>query len=139
MFTDRYVISFCVGMQLATSGITPLIQTFYIAVLSLVTPLGKAKHFISKHSRLVLSRSSWVPGIGIGIWIMSVSDGDVGDSLVSAVFQGLACGTILYVTFFEILERERSKNVSGLVQLLFIVVGYATIFMVQIVAPEPEE
>lgn len=131
MFTDRYVISFCVGMQLATSGITPLIQTFYIAVLSLVTPLGKAKHFISKHSRLVLSRSSWVPGIGIGIWIMSVSDGDVGDSLVSAVFQGLACGTILYVTFFEILERERSKSTAGLLQWSLLVLGFLCILGLQ--------
>jgi hypothetical protein len=33
------------------------------------------------------------------------------------VFQGLATGSLLYVVFFEIMEKERSKSVSGLLQV----------------------
>ena len=33
------------------------------------------------------------------------------------VLQGIATGSLLYVVFFEILEKERQKNVSGIVQV----------------------
>ena len=33
------------------------------------------------------------------------------------VVQGLATGSLLYVVFFEILEKERQKEVSGLLQV----------------------
>ena len=32
-------------------------------------------------------------------------------------FQGLATGSLFYVVFFEILEKERQKNVNGLLQV----------------------
>ena len=37
------------------------------------------------------------------------------DTLV--VFQGLATGSLLYVVFFEIMEKERKRVVSGLLQV----------------------
>ena len=33
------------------------------------------------------------------------------------VFQGLATGSLLYIVFFEILEKERKKNVPGVLQV----------------------
>ena len=33
------------------------------------------------------------------------------------VFQGLATGSLLYVVFFEILEKERKKKVPGVLQV----------------------
>ena len=33
------------------------------------------------------------------------------------VFQGLATGSLLYVVFFEIMEKERKRAVSGLLQV----------------------
>ena len=44
------------------------------------------------------------------------------------VFQGLATGSLLYVVFFEILEKERSKDVNGFAQAMSMSLGY--IFMV---------
>ena len=49
-----------------------------------------------------------------------------------AVLQALAGGTIIYVVVFEVLERERSKNVSGLAQLFFVVLGFCVLMMVEI-------
>ena len=44
------------------------------------------------------------------------------------VFQGLATGSLIYVVFFEILEKERSKAVNGFAQAMSMSLGY--IFMV---------
>ena len=47
---------------------------------------------------------------------------------VLLVFQGLATGSVLDVVFFEILEKERSKDVSGFAQAISMTSGY--IFMI---------
>ena len=44
------------------------------------------------------------------------------------MFQGLATGSLLYVVFFEILEKERSKSINGFAQAMAMSLGY--IFMV---------
>ena len=33
------------------------------------------------------------------------------------MLQGLATGTLLYVVFFEVIEKERLKGTSGMVQV----------------------
>lgn len=45
---------------------------------------------------------------------------------------GLAAGTILYVVVFEVLQRERSKIVSGLVQLFFVVAGFSAMMCIDL-------
>lgn len=43
----------------------------------------------------------------------------------NATLQGLAAGTILYVTFFEVLDRERKKDTApGLLKLLLTMIGF---------------
>ena len=49
-----------------------------------------------------------------------------------AILQALAGGTIIYVVVFEVLERERSKNVSGLAQLFFVILGFCVLMAVEI-------
>ena len=44
------------------------------------------------------------------------------------VLQGIATGSLLYVVFFEILEKERQKAVPGLLQVIAMSLGF--IFMV---------
>ena len=44
------------------------------------------------------------------------------------IFQGIATGSLLYVVFFEILEKERQKAVPGLLQVIAMSLGF--IFMV---------
>ena len=48
-----------------------------------------------------------------------------------AVLQALAGGTIIYVVVFEVLERERYKNVSGLAKLFFVIVGFCVLMSVE--------
>ena len=38
-------------------------------------------------------------------------------TVMVTVLQGLATGTLLYVVFFEVIEKERMKGTSGMVQV----------------------
>lgn len=49
------------------------------------------------------------------------------------ILQGIASGTLLYVTFLEILERERAKKkISGLVKLLAFFLGFVLLLLVEV-------
>ena len=69
---------------------------------------------------------------GIGIIITSNADQGSAYFLSVATLQALAGGTIIYVVVFEVLERERSKNVSGLAQLFFVILGFCVMMLVEI-------
>merc|ERR1712126_778050 len=75
-------------------------------------------------------------GIAIGIAVTSVIEDDPNTYMVTVgVLQALAGGTLLYVCVFEILEREKSKkDVPGLLQLVFVILGFSTLMMVEIFA-----
>ena len=63
-------------------------------------------------------------GIGIGIAISEAGSEAVSEVMV-ATLQGMAAGTLLYVVMFEVLNRERQKDVHGLLQLTAVMVGFA--------------
>lgn len=61
----------------------------------------------------------------------NVEDDKTFHTIGNATLQGLAAGTILYVTFFEVLDRERKKDTApGLLKLLFTMIGF--FFMVSL-------
>ncbi|VVC43341.1 Zinc/iron permease [Cinara cedri] len=98
-------ILFCIGIKLVTScsSLTNIILN--IVVLTLVSPFG-----ILVGSLLTLD----VSGVDNNY-----------HTIGNATLQGLAAGTILYVTFFEVLDRERKKDTApGLLKLLFIMIGF---------------
>lgn len=75
----------------------------------------------------------YLAGIGIGILLTSMEDSDAQqDSLLTLILTGLACGTILYVAFFEILERERSKATVGLLQWALLVLGFLLMLALEV-------
>ena len=71
-------------------------------------------------------------GIGIGIAITISSNNEIAYYLSVAILQALAGGTILYVVVFEVLERERSKSVSGIAQLMFVIIGFCCMMSVEL-------
>ena len=72
-------------------------------------------------------------GICLGMGIMSVFDENSPNyNAVVGLCQALAGGTLLYVVVFEILDREKAKkDINGLLQLLFIVLGYGMILLIE--------
>ena len=69
-------------------------------------------------------------GFGIGILMLTYASTYLG-RIFSAVFQAIATGTFLYVTFFEIFFHElNSKECHKLLKVLMMILGYALITIV---------
>ncbi|XKL69187.1 hypothetical protein PGB90_006956 [Kerria lacca] len=105
--THKFVLSFCLGVELVSTRTKIPLVILYICTFAIVTPIG----------------------ITAGILLLTTKDtSEPEDTLITVMLQGIAAGTLLYVTFFEILQREKANAKSGILQLLAIVVGF--IFMV---------
>ena len=91
------------------NGTKPFIFFSYLTVFSLVSSLG----------------------IGLGIFITEGGAETLPEE-VTASLQGVAAGTILYVVMFEVLSRERAKNVPGVLQLLGVVLGFGVLLLIEI-------
>ncbi|KAL3250033.1 hypothetical protein MRX96_055645 [Rhipicephalus microplus] len=62
--------------------------------------------------------------------------GDTGEAaLLNGILQGLACGTFLYVTFFEVLPHEMSHTHNRLPKVLCMVLGVGAITMLLLSLP----
>jgi len=112
----KYVISFCVGLELFTKNQNPLLVNLsYILVYAVMSPIG----------------------IGIGIAVTSlVTPDNAAYFLAVGALQAIAGGTILYVVVFEVLQREKSKQkVPGLMQFLCVTLGFTTMFLVERFGP----
>ncbi|XP_058442686.1 zinc transporter ZIP1 [Malaya genurostris] len=97
----KFVIAFCVGVELIVAQTSFWLAIGYIFIYSVVSPLG----------------------IGIGILLSNGSSGD-DMQVISVILQGLASGTLLYVIFFEVLSKDR----SGLWQYLAVLIGFFFMF-----------
>lgn len=101
----KLVLAFCVGMELLVARTRGSLAIIYLVTFSIVTPIG----------------------IGVGLGIShQVAPGH--PSLPSGILQGIACGTLLYVVFFEILTENHSRWLS----MLATVAGFALMFGLQI-------
>jgi len=65
-------------------------------------------------------------GIAVGIAITDLSN-SAGTSLVSGLLQGIACGTFLFVTFFEVLPHEMNGKGARLPKVLATILGFAAV------------
>merc|ERR1711983_255532 len=112
----KYVISFCVGMQFVNSGIKPLLTVIYVSTFALISPIGGA--------------------IGIALSETVTSEAAVQTTIVT-ILQGLATGTLLYVVFFEVIEKERLKGTDGLVQVSFLLLGCLVMLLMEYIGLDP--
>ena len=85
----------------------------------------------------MVARSSFIfsamspVGVGIGILMLTYASTSLG-RIFSAIFQAIATGTFLYVTFFEIFFHElNSKECHRMLKVLTMVLGYSLIAVVQ--------
>ena len=99
-------IVFCVGTDMISSGVKKIKIVIYMIVLSLNTPIG----------------------ILIGIIVtMHMEQASGQHVLIIGVLQGLAAGTLLYITFFEVLARDKLSKygMSGLLGAVAIILGFS--------------
>lgn len=108
--THKFVLSFCLGVELISSRTKIPLVILYICTFAVVTPIG-----ISSGILLLLNGDASEPG----------------GTLVTVILQGIASGTLLYVTFFEILQKEKANAKSGILQLLAIMAGFGFMLALQ--------
>ncbi|EDW02001.1 GH20143 [Drosophila grimshawi] len=101
----KLVLAFCIGMEIMMAHTRWLIAVIYLLVFSIVTPIG----------------------VGIGIAVTENSSANV-PSIPAGILQGIACGTLLYVVYFEIV----AKNHAGWRIFLCSLGGFLLMFGLQI-------
>lgn len=104
LMAHKVFIAFCLGMELLEVGVSLVPFVVSMTIFSLSSPVGGAM------GALVLSLSTEETTAGV---------------LVPTFLQGISAGTILYVTFCEVLERERAKPDGGPVRLVCFIIGFA--------------
>ena len=98
-------IHFCLGMDMVNNEIKKAHIFGYFSIPSLSTPIG----------------------IIIGMVITEhAGDGDSRNTWVIGFLQALAGGTLLYIAFYEVLDREKlsKAKMTGLLGCLLITVGF---------------
>ncbi|XP_039276517.1 zinc transporter ZIP1-like isoform X2 [Nilaparvata lugens] len=106
------VILFSVGIDLVASGVAFAHAVVYITLLALVSPAGML----------------------VGILFTGNEQTVDSHSITVAVVQGLTAGTLLYVTFFEVLTKERYERCSsGLLALLVSLLGFLLMLALQLI------
>ncbi|PNF30595.1 hypothetical protein B7P43_G06135 [Cryptotermes secundus] len=108
--THKLVIGFCVGVELISTRTRLVLIFVYMATFAVVTPIG----------------------IGVGIALSNDGEEAGTNTVPTVVLQGMAAGTLLYVVFFEVLQRERANTQSGIWQLVAIIAGFAIMFALQL-------
>uniref|UniRef100_A0A1A8HQN8 Zinc transporter ZIP3 n=3 Tax=Nothobranchius TaxID=28779 RepID=A0A1A8HQN8_NOTKU len=97
-----------------------------LAAVALGVSTAKASIGMTDATKLGVTVSLMIPlGAVVGMGIESAQTLAAG--VVSALLQGLAAGTFLFVTFFEILSRELEDKRDRLLKVLFLILGYAAL------------
>jgi len=100
----KAVMAFSLGLNIAQSNLSYKSTLVSNIIFSLASPLG----------------------VGGGMMIAGLPQNFAQD-LVSGVLQGIAGGTFLYITFFEVLPHELNIAENRLLKVLSVVLGYASI------------
>lgn len=103
---------FCVGVQLLFSHKRTIVIFYFIFVLSITSPVG----------------------IMIGLAVTAhAAEESMGTAIASALLEGLSAGTLLYITFFEVLHREKELEDFRLKRGICIIIGFGIMALLQII------
>jgi len=98
----KAVMAFSLGLNIAQSSLSVRAFVFSSITFSLSSPLGVA--------------------IGIGLSGLPPS---ISQQICNGVLQGIAGGTFLYITFFEVLPHELNIPSKRLWKVFFVILGFA--------------
>lgn len=97
-------VLFCVGLELLLAEAKTKTILIHMLVLALTSPIGVF--------------------LGLGVSLSTNPDGKA-KSIAVVILEGLSAGTILYITFFEVLNREKERRIYILRRACFILSGFS--------------
>lgn len=113
--SHKLVVSFCLGVEIASNSHSRL------------------GHFVS----ISIFSGGSVIGIFVGMAINQIPENVYGG--LFPILQGLAAGTLLYVTVSEVIPRERARwhkqhryRIAGICQLISVILGFAIMSVVTV-------
>ncbi|XP_045601578.1 zinc transporter ZIP1 [Procambarus clarkii] len=115
-----------------------LVVIFHKAIIALSLGLNMVQSKLSVSQMLMANMFFCVTsplGVGIGMGIMEMQ-ASFTTAAISGTLQGIACGTFLYVTFFEVLPHEMNNGENRLMKLMFIIFGFSAVCGVQYLDPD---
>ncbi|KFV42727.1 Zinc transporter ZIP3 [Tyto alba] len=97
-----------------------------LVAVALGISMAKTSLPLRDAAKMAVTVSLMIPvGISIGMGIRSTQN--AASNITSLILQGIAGGTFLFVTFFEILAKELEDKNNRLLKVLFLVLGYAAL------------
>ncbi|KAK9886573.1 hypothetical protein WA026_017503 [Henosepilachna vigintioctopunctata] len=96
-------ILFCIGVELVLAKTKKAVMILHFFILAIASPIGVI--------------------IGLAITLRANMETEM-KSIFVVLLEGLSAGTILYITFFEVLNREKERRVYRLRRALFILGGF---------------
>lgn len=115
----KYVVAFCLGVEICTHG---------------------SRHQCSHIIQILIFSVGSVAGIAVGMVLDNLSQ--TFNTVVIPILQGVAGGTLLYVTVSEVLPRERGKRNDarlrqiGLLQLIAVILGFTVMSTLSLIISE---
>ncbi|ESO10601.1 hypothetical protein HELRODRAFT_144444, partial [Helobdella robusta] len=124
-----------IGLQMSVSNVWHLTIAVMCHEIAICFSMGlqfyKTDKKLTKKVFVILLVACIIgPGgiiIGLAISETGGTEHDIGQNTVNGVLQALACGTFIYVTFFEILFQELGSGKSSLFNIFAMIGGF--IFM----------
>ena len=108
--SHKLIIALIIGVEVYEKCRNHLLVVFHMTLFSIMSPIGILTVLLTERS---LDTHSEVNPIVI---------------LLSAI----ASGTILYIVFFEILQKDRVSKLSPIIQFIAMFIGYGLMFMITI-------
>lgn len=105
LIAHKFFLAFSMSMELLEVGISMKPFLLTMSIFSLASPIGGT----------------------IGALVSSSKSDTAASVLAPAFLQAISAGTIIYVTFCEVLERERAKEGNGHLKLFTLALGFSVI------------
>ena len=114
----KLIIAFSLGLQFAEHLKRKSRAVMFIVIFSVLSPIGIA--------------------IATTITAYGQSDESMAFDVVTGVLQCISTGTLLYVTFFEVLMAEIGND-HCLLKVFFVVIGFTLMTFINLFLREPED
>jgi len=109
--TQKLIVTFVMSTQIYDQSKNIAIVAFHIFLYSLMSPIGLLIEILTQQT-------------------LESSSKEINPVLV--LLKSLSSGIILYIVFYELLDKSKCNHLSGLIRLISIIFGFSIMFIIDI-------